>query len=802
MKFVAFLLAALSGIACLQHLPDLALWRAWQPVAWAAMGLAGIGLWLCRQQKAAWLAVALAALLGFAGGFAYAGWRAQARLAEWLPSAWQGQDIALSGRIDSLPARFSGGVRFEFAVETVKTPQVSVPPRILLTFYDNAPPDVAFVPLSARLRAGQRHAFTVRLKRPRGDANPGGFDYAAWLLEKHLGATGTVRAKAPMTLLSDDPVNLSGQIHRLRETIRGHFRAILGDSPQAGLLIALAIGDQKAISPEGWGHFNRTGTTHLMSISGLHVSLIALWFGFLVNLLWRRVPRLCLWCPAQLAALWLGVAAAVGYALLAGFGIPAQRAVWMLTVAALAVGSGRHVGAGRALALALGVVLLADPWAVLAPGFWLSFGAVAALLWGGLALPEEAKTGRWAAVRRFFQHFSRAQWAATLSTLPLLLALFGRFPVMAPLANLVAIPLVSLVLTPLVLLSALLCLIAEPLAAPWLWVAQALAQALASTLAALADLPQWLPPQAPGWTVALAAAGAFWILLPARVPGKIAALVALLPLVFWPAPRVAPGDLRLTMLDVGQGQAIVLETARHAVLYDAGPAYPGGADAAGQTILPYLARRGIGRVSALIVSHRDVDHAGGLTRLLAGLPVETLYGSWTEEEGSPGTPPMRLCRAGVAWDFDGVRFEFLHPPSGQMPSGKNGDSCVLKITTASGRAVLTGDIGKAEEHALLADAALRRALSAELLTMPHHGSRHSASLPFLAAVGPRWSLASAGYKNRFGHPHPDTLARHQALGITVRRTDLDGALIASFSGGQVEVEGFRQLRRRYWLNAE
>jgi competence protein ComEC len=294
----------------------------------------------------------------------------------------------------------------------------------------------------------------------------------------------------------------------------------------------------------------------------------------------------------------------------------------------------------------------------------------------------------------------------------------------------------------------------------------------------------------------LAAGGAFWLLVPCRMPGKAAAAAALLPLAFWPAPRLLPGELRLTMLDVGQGQSILLETARHAVLYDAGPAYPGsGTDAARQVALPYLARRGIGRLSALIVSHRDLDHAGGMRRVLEGLPVEARYGSWVDAEDA-ASPPMRLCQKGEGWEFDGVRFEFLHPRGESQPEGKNQDSCVLKVSAASGRALLAGDIGKKEEQALLL--AGPGSLSAELLAMPHHGSRHSSSLPFLAAVGPAWSFASAGWGNRFGHPHPDALMRHEALGIAMRRTDHDGALTALFAGGKITVEGERQRRKRYW----
>ncbi len=781
-----FLLAGALGVLLLQQ-------QAALP-AWAALGLVpGIFLHFvvlaiqARVSRGRGLALGLsglALLAGLAAGFGWAAWRAELRLGDALDPAWEGRDIQLQGQVVSLPMDFERGQRFEFRVEAVLTPGARVPEYLWLSRYRRGAEDEEGAG-GQHLGAGERWALTVRLKRPHGQANPGGFDYEAWLLERNLRATGYVRAEPGARRLPSPGLGAGmALVHRLRQSLREIFLARLGEAPYGGILVALAIGDQRAIPGAQWNVFNRTGTTHLMSISGLHVTLIASLLAFLINRLWCRHPRLCLRLPAQQAALLGGALGALGYGLLSGFGIPAQRTCLMLGIAALALLSGRRVGVGRILLLALAGVLLFDPWAVLAPGFWLSFGAVAALLWAGLQeQPPDGVGGRW---RRWLLQFGRAQGAATLATLPVLLWVFQQFPLVSPLANLVAIPLVSFIVTPLVLLAALLAWLPF---LPLLELAHLLMSGLMGVLEQLAVWPSWRPPVAAFWAVLLAVLGVPLLLLPRGVPGRGAGLVLLLPLLFWPAPRLEPGQLRVTVLDVGQGQAVLLETAGHRLLYDAGPAY-GSDDAGRRVVLPYLGQRGIGALDMLVLSHRDQDHAGGLDSIRAALPVRRLLSSIPE---LPGGEP---CRRGQAWQWDQVQFEFLHPPAGRTLAGDNGDSCVLRVGTAAGRLLLPGDLGVREEAELLA--LDRGALSAEVLLMPHHGSMTSSSLAFVAAVGPQLALASAGYRNRFQHPRPEVLERYSGLGAQVWRTDRDGALILEFSGSAPQLTAWRQAGQRYW----
>jgi competence protein ComEC len=804
-----FLFALVVGILLLHCAAELPA----RPLALAAFGAGGAGFLLvvCGLRIPSRLIFLLALSGGLACGWGYAALRAEARLAEDLPPEWEGRDLRLVGRIASLPVEFAGGQRFVFETETVDAlalkPGTSLPRRLWLSHYFPARRE-GHAPL--RFRAGERWALTARLKRPHGTVNPGGFDYEAWLFTRNLRATGSLRtAPAPIRLagfqLADAPAAPLAAIHHLRARVREIFRQQLGDAPYGGILTALAIGDQESVTSAQWALFNRTGTTHLMSISGLHVTLFALLLMALTRWLWRCFPRLCRWLPAPRARLCVGAAGALAYALFAGFGVPARRTALMVCLAALVLMLGRKIGAGRLLLLTLAGVTLADPFAPLAPGFWLSFGAVAALIWLGTrsAMPPEEDVplppGRWIRrLRQFLTAFGVTQWAAMLATLPILLWVFQQFPLASPLANLIAIPVIGFVVTPLALLAAALALVAPPLASLPLTLANGFMNGLMRILEILAALPLWQPPAADFFAVPLAAAGVFLLLLPRGVAGKFCAVLLLLPLIFWPLPRLAPGTLRVTVLDVGQGQAVLLETAQHRLLYDAGPRYGFGKaadDAARRALLPYFARRGITALDALILSHRDSDHAGGFATLNASLALRRIFSPIPELFG--GKP----CQRGEAWVWDAVRFEFLHPAPSAIPlKGDNGDSCVLKITTGNGRMLLAGDIDRRTERALLNTyAANRTALAAEVLLLPHHGSKSSSSLAFAAAVAPEWALASVGYRNRFGHPHPEVLERYRLLGTqNFHRTDRDGALLLDFTQDEIRLVSTRATERRYW----
>ena len=713
-------------------------------------------------------------------GFAWAAALAQLRLADELPAALEGRDMELTGVVAGLPQALERGVRFEFDVEQAVA---GVPPRISLAWYrgrDDADDEASPV---VPVRAGERWRFTVRLKRPHGNLNPHGFDYEAWLFERGIRATGYVRP-ASAARIEAQVWRPGYAVEMLRETIRDRFRAVLPDAPYAGILIALAVGDQHAIDPGLWHRFSRTGITHLMSISGLHVTMLAGLAYALVNWLWRRSANLPLRLPAQHAAAMGGFLAAFLYCLLAGFAVPAQRTLYMLAVVVAARLSAREISGSRVLSLALLLVLLLDPWAVLAAGFWLSFGAVALLFHIG--------SGRLGPVHWLLE-WGRAQWAVTLGMLPALLALFQQFSLVSPLANALAIPLVSLVVTPLALLGSL------PLLDPLLFLAHAVTAWMMIFIDWLAALPLaiWQQAAPPVWAVLLALAGGLWLLLPRGFPSRWLGVLAFLPLLTVLPPRPATGTAAITVLDVGQGLAIHVQTAGHDLLFDAGPAFSADADSGNRIIAPYLRAMGVRRLDAMVISHADKDHEGGAASVLAALPVALLKTSLPFEHALSAQPvPHEVCRDGDAWDWDGVRFEMLHPGAAPLSRKTNDLSCVLRVTAGGKAMLLTSDIEAVSEAALLDRH--RDRLSATVMTAPHHGSKTSSTPGFIDAVAARDVIFPVGYRNRFGHPKEDVVERYRQSGARLHRTDADGAVGVRLSAADIGFRHERAERRRYW----
>ncbi len=711
----------------------------------------------------------------FAIGFCWALGMAQLKLAERLSPELEGRDIEVVGVVASLPATGERSLRFEFEPESA---QVKLPGRILLSWYRSPFHEEQPAILAAPVHPGERWRFTVRLRRPHGNFNPHGFDYEAWLLERGIGATGYVRPRTSPLLLGARN-NFSDRIESIRESVRDRFKRVLGETPAGGILAALAVGDQRSISAEEWRLFNRTGVTHLMSISGLHVTLVSGLFAWLASFLWRRSTCLMLRLPARKAGAIAAIAGALGYTLIAGFAVPAQRTFWMVTVVALALWSGRIASPARILALALGVVLLFDPWAVLAAGFWLSFGAVALIFF--VANDRGSMAQQWLQV----------QWAITLGLAPAALLLFSQVSVVGPLANALAIPVVSAVVTPLALLAAVL-----PWEAP-LEFAAWLLQWLLQFLEWCASLPAavWQQHVPPLWSVLLALAGVLWLLAPRGVPWRATGLALMLPAVALPPPAPGPGSAWITTLDVGQGLAVLVRTQNRALLYDAGPAFGAEADSGERIIAPYLRAAGIERLDAMIVTHNDIDHSGGAASVLENFEVAAMFSSLAPGHPLPGLAPgAQRCAAGQEWTWDGVRFEILHPRNAAATAKKTNDlSCVLKVSAGARSMLLTGDIEKLAEAELVKRASAT--LSADVLLVPHHGSRTSSSAEFLAAVNPSLAVIPVGYRNRFGHPHADVLER---LATRTFRTDLDGAVTVRLSDLELRADGERRLRRRYW----
>ena len=804
-RLPAWLLGAVLGAALQLQQPVL-----WPGVVYGAVLVAACVVGGCaraasrRSRWGAHAATALAVGAGVLVMFALCGLRAVDYAAQGLAPALEGQDIRVTGVVAAMPQTNEAGTRIRVDVEAARLngAPVTLPPRIDVAWYGGPFRDAAGTLDLQRpppaLKAGDRWALTVRLKAPHGLRNPHGFDYELWMWEQGVQATGYVRAGP-----KDEPPEFVAAIwrhpvERARQSVRDAILERLagdqdGSDPArtrvAGVVAALVTGDQRAIDRADWDVFRATGVAHLMSISGLHITLFAWLAALVVGALWRRSTRLCLAVPAPSAALAAGVVLAAAYALFSGWGVPAQRTVIMLAAIAVLQLSGRRWPWPQVWLWACAAVVVADPWALAQAGFWLSFVAVGILFAtnsiAGSAYPTSA--------RHHFYALIREQWVVTLALTPLTLLLFGQVSVVGFAANLVAIPWVTLVVTPLAL--------GGVLWAP-LWSLAAL------SLQPLAALLQWLAlwpwavvflPAAPLWAGMLAVAGG--ALLATRLPWplRLLAFPLLWPALWWQPVRPAAGQFELLAADIGQGNAVLVRTATHTLLYDAGPRFSRESDAGHRVLVPLL--RALGeRVDTLMLSHRDADHTGGAAAVLAQQPHAELVGSIEAENTLQALRPVQPCLAGQRWEWDGVAFEVLHPQPDDAAGRNvrpNALSCVLRITSAGPQgvsALLVGDIEAPQEQALLARGA---ALQADLLLVPHHGSKTSSSPAFLDAVQPRTALVQAGYRNRFGHPAPEVLQRYRLRDIKVVESSRCGAATwASAKPAAIGCE--RDAGRRYW----
>ena len=766
----------------------------WHWVVYAAALTLGAALLLVAWRVPRWRGWPLWLAVGLLAGAGLTGSRAALYAAHSLPAAMEGRDITVTGRIASLPQSTEMGLRFGLAVDSafLNGQPVTLPERLQLSWFGGARSNGAEPPA---LKAGERWQLTVRLRQPHGNRNPHGWDRERWLWEQGIGATGYVRSgprdAAPQRLGEREGY----PVLAARQWVSDRIAARVEDRRSAGVLAALVVGDQSAIEREDWDLFRTTGVAHLMSISGLHVTMFAWLATALIGWGWRRLgghwPGALLAVPAPLAAGIGGVLLAAAYAVFSGWGVPAQRTVLMLAVIVGLRLSGRRWPWPMVWLLAMSAVLLLDPWALLQPGFWLSFVAVGILFATDPGrrvepAPGGVSAGLGGRVARSGLGLLREQAVVTVALAPLALLLFGQFSVVGLVANLIAIPWVTLVITPLAMLGVLL----SPL-----WDLAALAvKGLGWVLAWLAQWP-WaaihrsIPPL--GLALAAVLGG---VLLVLRLPAawRVAGVFLLAPGLLWTPARPAPGVFEVMAIDVGQGSALLVRTAGHSLLFDAGPRYGTDSDAGERVVVPLL--RALGeRPDAVVISHKDSDHAGGAAAVRAVWPQARWLSSFD-------TDPARRCLAGQSWTWDGVQFDMLHPSpehyraDGSAALSSNAMSCTLRISAGDQSAWLSGDLDAERETRLsLAQPELR----ATLLIAPHHGSKSSSSPVLLNTLRAQTVMVQSGYRNRFGHPAPEVLARYRERGMHwVTSPDCGAATWRSDQPNKVLCE--RERYRRYW----
>lgn len=693
-----------------------------------------------------------------------------------LPLHLTSKDVEVSGWVATIPRVASYNTRFQFAVDTLKHEGVRIPfdGDLQLSWYAPYP----------ALRVGERWQLTVRLKRPRGWRNPGGFDYERWLYLNGIAAQGYVRAHPPPRRLDEPP---RYPLQRLRQAIAERFAEHLSASPYAGVLIALAVGERGGIENWQWEVFSRTGTSHLLAISGLHVGMVAGLVFVIVRWLWSRVPMLVLRWPAIKAAALAALLGAGGYTLLAGLSLPTRRAFIMVAVVTLALLAQRPVTPSRVLAVALLAVLLLESTAPLSGGFWLSFGAVATILY--------YTAGRSYAYRSLGQWIG-LQLAIAVALLPVTLMLFQRMSLLAPVANLIAIPWVSVTVVPLTLLGVIAGGVSEllqqqvlrlaALSLDWLW--QFLLWLSTSSWSELS----W--PAPPLWTLAFMLPGLALLLAPPGFPGRWLGAVLYLPVLYFPVTAPTAGETWFTLLDVGDGLAAVVRTADHVMVYDTGPRRSINFDAGQAALVPFLRQQGITRVDVLIISHGDNAHMGGTRALRSYINVERIL------TASPSTTPIagaQPCRAGMAWNWDGVQLRLLHPSEGEAFSGDDA-SCVLMIENDAGRILVPGDI-EAPAMRFLTET-YGSALKSQVLVAPHQGTRQVFSPAFVAAVQPRYVVFSSSARPR--RAKAQVLAAYRDSGAVVLDTAHAGAITLRLQQGKLEKpERYRHRAERYWHSA-
>lgn len=894
------LLGLVAGVAL--QLQQAALF---EPVSYAVLAAAAVVLAACltNRVKHPGLAFSAAVLLCAALGFGLTGLRASVFAKTALNPALEGKDLQVTGEVQAMPQFGEDGLRFRLAVESARLngQAVSLPPQIYLGWYSGfgarstgpvkspvapalnhpADPESGEAPEFSlelqrqpqNLRAGERWQMTVRLKAPHGNSNPHGFDYELWLWEQDLQATGYVRAGPRDTPPKRLATTWSHPIERARQAVREAIFERVDNRQLAGVLAALVVGDQNAIERADWDVFRATGVAHLMSISGLHITMFAWVASRLLAWLWRRsvrlTPALCLWWSASSAGAFGGLLLAALYALFSGWGVPAQRTIWMLATVVLLRQSGKQWPWPVVWLLAMAVVVTVDPWALMQAGFWLSFVAVGVLFAAGQPQNEQAPSGGsrphavgmrggnmtaagqpqgeqaqtnldnatnliadspriycrsgsfdeqestgvpprsgwrsplawswWSWLRRpaaglghGLLQSAREQWIVTLALTPLSLLLFNQVSLVGLLANAVAIPWVTLLVTPLAMLGTL-----------WspVW------DAAAGTVRLLT----WFLQALAGWPLASVsvAAAPFWCaiagvlggaLLAMRLPWHLRMLGVplMLPVLLWQPVRPPAGQFEVLGADIGQGNALLVRTASHSLVYDTGPRFSRESDAGHRVLVPLLRAMGE-RIDMLMLSHRDLDHIGGAATVLAMQTQATLVSSIEDSHELQTVRKSTRCVAGQQWRWDGVDFEVLHPSAADYDAANksNAMSCVLRISNGAQTALLAGDLEARQELRLVTDPVSKEKLKADFLLVPHHGSKTSSSAVFLDQVRPQFALAQAGYRNRFGHPVDSVMARYSERGIQVVKSPVCGAAFwRSEQPGEVLCQ--RELSLRYW----
>jgi competence protein ComEC len=728
-------------------------------INWFWLALLNIFLFLFTPTR--YLAIALTAAL-------WTIWQCQNILGNQLQPEHYNKIITVIGTIGSVPEAQSRTLRFDFIPKDNE--QLSLPSKIRLSWYR---------PYPKELSAGQQWQLNVKLKPPFGMMNPGGFDYEGWLFQQGIGATGYIK-KSDHNIKTANPP--PWHLNAFRQTLADKIKQQLPNSKNIGLIQGLLVGIKHHITHEQWQILRQSGTSHLLAISGLHIGLAATIGFYLFSLLWSIRASHLIWLPAKQVGAIGAISLALIYAALAGFSIPTQRALIMVFVFMIALITRKTVPNSQLLAIAALIILVIDPIAVISPGFWLSFFAVTIIIF---ISQHRFPIPKWQWIRvHFFIAFGLT---------PLLLFFFSQTSLIAPIANIVAVPFVSLVIVPLLLLTSALSLLWPAASHIGFALIDKLFQVLTQGLSALAILPY------SNWDITLPSPFALFsltfatglLLLPKGLPGKNVAFLGFLPLIFPSNNPIKHDEFSLTLLDVGQGLSSVIQTQHHTLVFDTGAKFSERFNAGEAVLIPFLKKNGINHIDKLIISHSDNDHLGGARSLLSEIAATTILTSQINV-----LPNAEPCLAGHSWQWDNIHFELLNPLPNQIGSDNN-LSCVLKVSNQEHSLLLTGDIEKLSEQKLIQR--YPKKLASTVLIAPHHGSKTSSTQAFINAVKPKIVLFPAGFLNRYHFPNQAVLKRYIDKGSEIYSTAESGAISVQFIPRQKpKINTWRRQGKRIW----
>jgi competence protein ComEC len=753
-------LAFILGIYCLMQLH-------WLPSLWI-ISILPLLLLLARFSSV------FRIIFLFFAGFCWALFRADFALKDTLQADIENSDVYIQGVIISIPESHDDHIRFlidTHKITSLKAQPFSSAGIVRLSWYKNQT-----IPVP-----GDIWQFKVKLKRPYGFMNSGGFDYEAWMLRQGINASGYVKFDKHNIKIGEANTHF---IQKVRYKLAQQLKQTL-DKPLLGLVLALSLGDRSQLEREQWKVLSQTGTNHLIAISGLHLSLITGLIYFIACFIWSRFYCLTLRIPAPLFASIIAFATAFIYAALSGFALPAQRALIMIAVFLLGLFSGRQVFVTNVICVALTLVLILDPFAIIAPDFYLSFFAVIFILYiSRFRINDQANVTRWILL----------QCMLSIALCPILIFWFKQVPLYSILANLIAIPLVGFLIVPLCLIALILLFpLPEYAESLYFFIGKINEQCWAYFEYLSQQNYAIIPIAAPNlFVLVLAIIGVLILLMPKGLPARWLAIIFMMPLLFPLTQRLKESEFNFDLLDVGQGLAVVIKTKDHVLVYDTGAKFSERFNIGDAVIKPYLRSKGINQLSMLLISHGDNDHIGGAESIIDNFEInQTLSSEPTHIAGKK----VENCYAGQKWTWDSVDFEILHPKTKSIYTGNNA-SCVLKISSKWGSVLLTGDIEKEAEESLLISESEK--LQADVLLVPHHGSRTSSTKEFITAVSPQYAIVSAGYRNRFGLPKQDIMAQYEAQDVKTFVSYKTGELSVKFRDTGLQIDEFRTKNRRFW----